>query len=448
MASDSPKFNWRFCQVFGDRNVENVQKADIISAIKFDSTGDYMAAGDQGGRLILFNIAKHAKTGSKTKVEYNFITEFQSHEPDFDHLRSMNIEERINDIRFLRRRSSSHLLLTTNDKTVKLWKVSPHIPSSVGRGNSITDKTGRLIPGKTAASLRMPTLIKSDPTLISSNQTQYLNGHTYNINSVSLCTDDELFLTSDDLRVNLWNLDRPDTVYNVVDIKPDNMDDITQVITCSSMHPTHENIFMYSTSKGIIRLCDLRQKSNFDDPSAELIDSSPSTRTQPQPSEDIAAFICDSQYSSDGQLIVSRDYFNIRIWDPRMTNRTVFTTPIHDTIRTRLSNYLDSDAPYDKFTCCFSPDNKFVLTGTYNNRFAVYDTKGRLDSFVEATRMMPPKKRAKGSLLSRMDRNTASAPTLTPETVNFSKRLVKLAWHPKENILALCACSNLYLFAD
>jgi hypothetical protein len=32
--------------VFGDRNVENVQKADIISALEFDSTGDFLAAGD------------------------------------------------------------------------------------------------------------------------------------------------------------------------------------------------------------------------------------------------------------------------------------------------------------------------------------------------------------------------------------------------------------------
>lgn len=43
---DNRKAPWRFCQVFGDRNQENVQKADIISAVEFDSTGDYMAAGD------------------------------------------------------------------------------------------------------------------------------------------------------------------------------------------------------------------------------------------------------------------------------------------------------------------------------------------------------------------------------------------------------------------
>ena len=33
---------------------------------------------------------------------------------------------------------------------------------------------------------------------------------------------------ADDLRINLWHLDRPDLAYNVVDIKPPNMEDLTE----------------------------------------------------------------------------------------------------------------------------------------------------------------------------------------------------------------------------
>lgn len=29
-------------------------KADIISAVEFDHTGDYLATGDKGGRVVLF----------------------------------------------------------------------------------------------------------------------------------------------------------------------------------------------------------------------------------------------------------------------------------------------------------------------------------------------------------------------------------------------------------
>ncbi|GMI91780.1 hypothetical protein like AT1G17720 [Hibiscus trionum] len=43
---------WKFSQVFGERTAgEEVQEVDIISAIKFDKTGDHLATGDRGGRL-------------------------------------------------------------------------------------------------------------------------------------------------------------------------------------------------------------------------------------------------------------------------------------------------------------------------------------------------------------------------------------------------------------
>ena len=34
----------------------------------------------------------------------------------------------------------------------------------------------------------------------------YANAHTYHINSISVNSDQETFLSADDLRVNLWNL--------------------------------------------------------------------------------------------------------------------------------------------------------------------------------------------------------------------------------------------------
>ena len=51
------------------------------------------------------------------------MTEFQSHEPEFDYLKSLEIEEKINKVRWCRSSSNTRMLLSTNDKTVKLWKV-------------------------------------------------------------------------------------------------------------------------------------------------------------------------------------------------------------------------------------------------------------------------------------------------------------------------------------
>ncbi len=39
---------------------------------------------------------------------------FQSHEPEFDYLKSLEIEEKINKIRWLKRKNPAHFLLSTN----------------------------------------------------------------------------------------------------------------------------------------------------------------------------------------------------------------------------------------------------------------------------------------------------------------------------------------------
>ena len=64
--------------------------------------------------------AKHlARTGG-----HRYSTEFQSHEPEFDYLKSLEIEEKINTLRWCHHSANtSRFLISTNDKTIKLWKV-------------------------------------------------------------------------------------------------------------------------------------------------------------------------------------------------------------------------------------------------------------------------------------------------------------------------------------
>ena len=69
------------------------------------------------------------------------------------------------------------------------------------------------------------------------NKTQYKNAHEYHINSLSLSSDCENFLSADDLRVNIWNIENPNTVYNVLDIKPKVIDELDEVISHCEFHP-------------------------------------------------------------------------------------------------------------------------------------------------------------------------------------------------------------------
>ena len=49
-----------------------------------------------------------------------------------------------------------------------------------------------------------------------------------------------------------------------MDIKPANMEELQEVITAAEFHPIQCNLFMYSSSKGTIKLSDMRQKALCD----------------------------------------------------------------------------------------------------------------------------------------------------------------------------------------
>lgn len=66
-------------------------------------------------RFILFNQSKNRPL---SRGEYNVYSTFQSHEPEFDYLKSLEIEEKINKIRWLPQQNAAHFLLSTNGKSL------------------------------------------------------------------------------------------------------------------------------------------------------------------------------------------------------------------------------------------------------------------------------------------------------------------------------------------
>lgn len=90
---------------------------------------------------------------------------------------------------------------------------------------------------------------------------QYKNCHNYNINSLSLSPDGENFLSADDLRVNLWSIENNLLAFNIVDLKPPNIEELAEVITHVEYHPVRSDIFLFSSSKGYICACDMRMNS-------------------------------------------------------------------------------------------------------------------------------------------------------------------------------------------
>ena len=49
---------WHFGQCFGDKDAStDFSEADILSAVEFDPTGQFLATGDKGGRVVIFRRA-------------------------------------------------------------------------------------------------------------------------------------------------------------------------------------------------------------------------------------------------------------------------------------------------------------------------------------------------------------------------------------------------------
>jgi len=373
------ELEWKFSQVFGDSPAKppvEVTEVDIVSAIEFDETGEYIAAGDRGGRVVLFKQNENKK--------YKFYAEFQSHEPEFDYLKSMEIEEKINKIKWRKTQNDSLFLLTTNDKTIKLWNVH-------------TKKIKQVNNNNTVGGLSIPSISTKDLIITATPRKIFSNAHAYHINSISLNSDGETYISSDDLRINLWNLGISDQSFNIVDIKPSNMEELTEVITSSEFHPHQCNVFMYSSSKGTIKLGDMRD-SALCDTSAKVFQEEEDPGNKSFFSEIISS-ISDIKFSRDGRYFFARDYLTLKMWDMNMEAKPVKTIRIHDYLRSKLCDLYENDCIFDKFECNFGPNGDHVITGGYNNLFHIYELDGKSTRYVlEACKSNPNKSSKKETI--------------------------------------------------
>lgn len=435
-------YNFKFSQCFGDKADIVITEADIISTVEFDHTGDYLATGDRGGRVVLFE-----RNNKKQGCEYRFHTEFQSHDAEFDYLKSLEIEEKINKIKWCKRTNQAHFLLSTNDKTIKLWKIYEKQIRMVSENNlSTLSSTGS---NMSVSQLRLPRMTLHDKIIAATPKRIYSNAHAYHINSISINSDGETFMSCDDLRINLWNLNIPDQSFNIVDIKPANMEELTEVITSAEFHPQSCNLFMYSSSKGAIKLADMRENALCDSHAKvfeEYVDPANHNFFT-----EITSSISDVKFSSDGRYIASRDYMTVKIWDINMEKEPIKTINIHEQLRDKLCDTYENDAIFDKFECVFSGDGKSVMTGSYNNNFMVYPdvtdaSKPQEEIVLQADRSALKSKKQqlnkrKNGVPSMLKRD------LELDNIDFKKSILHLSWHPFENSVAIAATNNLYIFS-
>jgi serine/threonine-protein phosphatase 2A regulatory subunit B len=92
------------------------------------------------------------------------------------------------------------------------------------------------------------------------------------------------------------------------------------------------------------------------------------------------------------------------------------------------------------------------MTGSYNNFFRLFDRNLKKDCTLEASREI-----AKPKTILKPRKVCLEQVGTTPkrkkdeigvDCLDFSKKILHTAWHPKENIIAVAATNNLYIFQD
>jgi WD40 repeat protein len=195
---------WEIEQSFETQDHDNEAEPDFISTVEFDDTGEFIAAATRLGKIHVFRknpeYDDRSHDPEDTNPMFNKYLQFQSHNAEFDYLKSLEIEERINSVRWCRREAAdTQLLLATNDKTIKLWKLK----------NTQKKRLGIGLVGKNVCQ-------SAESSVQAKERMVFQNGHIYHINSLSLNSDGETFLTSDDLRINLWHTGVNTECFNIV----------------------------------------------------------------------------------------------------------------------------------------------------------------------------------------------------------------------------------------
>ncbi|XP_068484077.1 serine/threonine protein phosphatase 2A 55 kDa regulatory subunit B beta isoform-like isoform X5 [Phaseolus vulgaris] len=439
-SAPSVPLRWNFSQVLGQQlPSEPLQNDDIITTVAFEKRGDYLAVGDRGGRIVIFerddrntNVSSNRRDLEQRDFalrhpKFRYKTEFQSHEPEFDCLKSVEIEEKINKVRWWMTHDNLQFILSTNDKTIKLWKVKEYKVKHVK---------------EMAPPLCSENMLLAERSFVPGLETtSAANG--YRLEWIEKTPQNHL--PPQDVDSEIGGIENPfrskcQKVY-------------------ASAHSFNINSISNNSSQGLIRLSDLRHAAICDH--ASRIFQHRESNGSKSFFTEITSSISDIKFLNDGQHLLSRNYMNMKLWDMRRESSPVAIFKIHEHLRPKLRELYNNDCIFDKFGCCFSGDGLHFASGSYSNLLRIFSPgSGREEGIKLEIRGNSDRKaihqampRARRSSLSNIiPRGIYQHAHVDSESHNVdfpcneSSKLLQVAWHPTCNLVACAAESSLVLY--
>ena len=169
-------------------------------------------------------------------------------------------------------------------------------------------------------------------------------------------------------------METEDKTFLTVDIKPEKLDELNEVITTSCFSPVFDYNIVYGTSKSVVKLLDLRERVNCTN-SGILFDD-PNSRKNKNFFTEIITSVSDLKFTNDGTKLISRDFLNARVWDIKMPKTPLNVTTLYEPLKSKLCDFYENDCIFDKFDLSIAGDSKHYMTGIFDNKFHICDMEG------------------------------------------------------------------------
>ena len=140
-----------------------------------------------------------------------------------------------------------------------------------------------------------------------------------------------------------------------------------------------------------------------------------------------------------------------------MPNRPVTVVPIHDHLRSVLGDLYESETIFDRFDCAINADGNKIATGSYHRYLHILDWNEQINNeepkrtILQANRLQPRPVRRKVKPDEDYDEDSSSRiiyEETNPDMMDFSKKVLSVCLHPRDNICFASVLNNLYIFTS
>jgi len=398
--------NLEYLASFGDHvPLSQFKQDDTISILSFSKNGQFLASGDQAGRVVVFQVNTSPNGAAKPSV--SFVVQVHAHKSSFDYFRSELSDPKINGLKWVNTETINPLLLTCNSHDAKLWRFvqnTRHAYNPLDLSKPLDDFV-------------FPQTRQVDVKYTFENVKTYTDIQTEYLVDLLALSDQRSFLLVDIGCVKLWDMERDIPSVNLYKVPNNNVEIVSSAVT-----DTMPTAVLIGDDSGSASIIDMRQQSE-DLTTSIFFDVKNYLSSQRRlPSSTTVSSVA---FSQDGMNLVVRTFGDAQVWDIRQPSAPLSTCEIQ-WFPGQMDTIINEEFIKDQFRTSFTSSGK-VVTGNYSADFMSWDWNTGLTRKHRAI--------------------SARTPRAPPEAGrDFTKRVTVCESHPKQDIVAVVSTASLFLF--